>query len=712
MNNVYFRLYLDSIISFTRTLVIKCDAIAETINTELQALGLTVDLDDPYSWKYYMNMAGEYHVTDTVMQVRSMDTLETIDFTVANLAIHRATAREYKPGSRYYKDLVRQYPDQVGLINGIIAPINKTVAINAKVGDIIYYDPTAIERNETQLIEELQIWVYGFFNKWYNVQYLLTDDLYLPSFWGILHLQIPSAVKMIRMKAMHTPQVHSFHIREFLASNSRLDTYIPYLSKEQQLFLYRNIRFIQRNVGKQEIFDTLIEKLLTKRGLPITWYKLRHNLENMPAELTPKVEMAKHPINFGYNQTGLDVEEVHTILTREREYARDNESSEYDTLQDINERFGTSQYNRLATKVLESEVVDRSNSSIRSIEDVLLNEWLHLVTTDRYRAYVNIPNPSTGEYMLMSVKDAFIVAIYAFARMQEIELDTIPRVYAYAVLRRPLPTYMDLTEIVDMRYIPDGFIQQIMDGISPLGEYITTEGFYYAAANLHAEYLKSWELYSKQEHYLLRGFGQSLVNFHFMDIKCELAPANTDFNQWLSDSGYDISDMNRLDYEQLYLDCIRYATGSNLVTRLTLAEIQRAMLALMGRLSSYSIQLLRNINHSDFRYVGIPDIRLGDISGLMANRVQVPLPRLTVLRQSANYDSTLNVYDTDITAPIDIGIEEKAIIPIDVELPMNLLPQNLGTLRVNMASVGVMSYSLVVHDSTPPDDTELEQYQL
>lgn len=113
MSNVYFDVYRDDTIKLVRSVIIKFNQTAEQINYQLERnFPITVDQDNPASWKYYMHLAGEYHSTDEMMYVRSSDTLEVIEFTKANLAIHRATARSYVPGSTLYKSLARQY--QIG----------------------------------------------------------------------------------------------------------------------------------------------------------------------------------------------------------------------------------------------------------------------------------------------------------------------------------------------------------------------------------------------------------------------------------------------------------------------------------------------------------------------------------------------------------------------------------------------------------------------
>jgi hypothetical protein len=710
MSRVYYQLYLDDVLALTRTLVIKCGAVADTLNNELKLLGYPVDPDRPETWKYYMNLAGEYHVSDQRMTVRSMDTLEEIEFSKENLRRHRATARDYQPGSRYYRDLVRKFPNQAALINGILSPVDKTRAMNAQDGELLYYDPTHVEGNEANLMPNLQAWLYAFFSRWYNSQYILTDDLYLPAFLGVLYAQLPTVIQLLRLRNAKTPQAHSFHIREYLASNGRLDEYLPYLTKAQQLWLYRNIRFIKRNVGKQEIFDRLIANLLTPRGLPLTWYRLQHNVEQLPEQLYPDVEMVKYPINFGYNQSGLDRAEVHTILNRERDIARDNAAVQAAAEVEIRETFRSDRFSTLPTKVLESEVVDRTNSSVRSLEHVLLNEWLYLASKGRYRAYVNVTNPVTGEYMNLSVRDTFIVALYAFTKARGIVLDSIPRMIAYEVLRDPLPNHTELERLVDRRYVRDGLIQAIQDRITPLGEYITTERFYSACANLHQEYLKLWELYSFQEHYLSRGMLENVVRRHFKHQMCPLVDEVLSFEQWFKDNGYEVADLSPMDLDQLFADCVQAATGANLVTRVTLSEIQRAMLQLMGQLSSYSVQYLRNINHADFRFIGMPAIRLGDVAADSRSRFTVPSGRISVLHKHSHHAHGYRIGDDWLFPPTELTAATDTHLHIDPTVAVQVKPDSMAYIRLNTACVGLRRYQFAVDNPTPPDN-DLGHYQ-
>lgn len=710
MSNVYFDIFRDDTIRLVRSVIIKFSETANQINERLfQFDGIEVDAEKPETWKYYMHLAGEYHSTDNMMYVKSADTLEQIEFTKANLAIHRATAREYYPGSTLYKSLARQYPHQVDLITGILYPIDIDTAIDAVDGTILYHDPKYVEAQEDTFIFELQDWVNVFIIRWYNNQFNLVDELFHAAFLGNLYSRMVPAIMAMRLAKAKTNKAHSYHIREYLASHEHLDDFIPYLDTFQMLWLYRNINYLQRHAGSKDTFQRLVRNILTHRGIPLIKYTLEQNSTNMLRDHMAHVEMVKHDVNFKIVQEGAEQVPVSNILAREAILARDNPLVEFDTHRDIMQEMGLGAYSSVPTRVYDSEVIDRSVSNVRSLQSVILNEWLHLASSDKYRAFVQIPNPKTGENMTMSVKDAYLVTMYCWMKTREVLPETIPRFVAYDVLLDKSPTFFQLREISPKRLISDNLITAIQDMTPPMSSYISTESFYLDCVKVHQNYLRQWEMYSFQEHMVGRAYCEQIVKMHYMNRMCTLVDEEIEWDTYFVRQGFNITNMSNSEMEQLCMDTINIATGANLVKIITLGEIQRELLRLMSRMSSYIAQFLRNVEFTKFHVLGIVMPRLGDISVHASSGNLVPIVNINV-RQMETRGKTLVKIDSATVGPnINWSYSQKDHYWIDpcVNIVETSFKEHAYPMPVCNIGVGRVSISV---PSTPSPDGELDIY--
>ncbi len=259
--------------------MVKLDEVARAMNYYvMQKMGYdSVDLYDKTTWKYYQNIAGVYHLSDTPIKIRSLDLDEEIDFTKENLERHKITKTAYRYGTRYYRELVSLHPQQELLILGVLYPVDINIAIDSKDGTILNYPKNLVEENEYSLIEKLQSWCYNYLYRWVNNQFTLSDDLYVATYVSQFYLHMLQALISIRLEACRTNEAHSYHIQQYLASHGFLDSYLDKLTKEQALFFYRNIRYIERNAGKRDTFDWLTENIMTKRDLPLYEITMKHN---------------------------------------------------------------------------------------------------------------------------------------------------------------------------------------------------------------------------------------------------------------------------------------------------------------------------------------------------------------------------------------------------------------------------------------------------
>lgn len=689
MSSALYSIYVKNNLDLARTLVVKSDMAIDAINSSLREVGIYIDETDPTSWKYYKNIAGEYHFTDQIMEVVSVDTLETIQFTKDNLRIHRATAKEYAYGTRYYNDLVRKFPDQEMLIKGILNPVDMPRAIAAENGTVLYYNTSLVDTNEDDLIPRIERWIKSFMIRWNVPAYAITDDLYVPVFLGIMYTHLPGVIANIRLDNCHTNRAHSYHIREFLASHGKLDVYMDLLTQKQSLWLYRNIRYIYLNVGKQETFELLVSRILTDRGFPLASYEMRHNLENQPGEVLPEVEMVQKPINLRHLGGRDDRYTPYSILTKEIPLAKGNADAIGETEADINRRMKHSAISTLATKVLESTVVDLSDDGPFRFSDVLLQNWIYLSANERYVSVISFTNPSNGEVFRLSARDAFIVFLYAFNKALGMDFEKIPKITAFNVRKIPAPNFAELRAITEEKYVSDDFINSVLADLPPIGVYINPLSFNEACVEIHKRLVLHRYQYTSIEHMVGRGQAEAAAMHVYAHIPCQLTDEeDMDMQVWLNDRGLDFDALTQYDFDLMAIEIAANATGTSLNASRSLRELQEGMLRLMGQLSSYMVQYISTINTEPYVVIDWSAIRTGDWNQLSKGSFYAPgmAPRVMRIDNKSlthiNYDLVLRSEDFQYHVSISDHI--------NYSVPMNIEADGRPTYEIDMLDmVGV-----------------------
>lgn len=624
-----FYLYRKSVFQLAKTLVIKSSMAAEAVNDALRLSNVEVIGNAPETWKYYKNIAGEYHTTDRMMRVTSIDTLETIDFTKANLLHHRATAREYQYGSRYYNDLIARFPNQTALVLGILHPVDMDTAIDAEDGTILYYNTALVEDNEVKLIPELEGWIKRFSRRWNNPDYRYGNELYVPAFLGVLFTQLPQVIMNLRLGNCKTRYAHSFHIRAYLASNGRLDQYMDLMTKKQALFLYRNIDYINANAGKQSTFKLLIQNVLTERGFPLTAYDIVHNTSGMPENIDPTVELYQRDINekrsFGYTANYT----VDEILEKEEPLAKDNALVTEDYRVGIESEMTIARHNSFRTKVLESSVIDDSDGIIKTFADNLLDHWMYLSSIGYYTAVIGFIHPLTGEKLLLNAKDAFVLALYAIAKTQGTTLVTVPQIEAAMVRRIVLPTVTELRAIVNKRWCDLTDINTALADQIDIEPLVSIENFYDAITLVHARMRQHYYQYAMVGHRDSKATIKAVALSNYMRYTCTFY-TNQNYADWFASKGLNVSGLSVANWLTLGNDIIKNATGAALNNKRTLREIHQGMINIMSQLSSYSVQFISTINQNGVIKLDVPEVLSGNMNSGLATHLWIPTPTIKI----------------------------------------------------------------------------------
>lgn len=658
-NAQQYNLYIANTIHLAQTMVVKHAGVADAINQALLLVYNTtgneaydVNLADPSSWKYYLNLAGSYHASDTMMQVISQDTLQTIDFTVANLAVNTATAQAYAPGSSYYLQLVAKYPTQELLIRGILHPIPIPTSLAAPDGTILWHDPSLVEANEMSLVLDIQQWIQTYLRRWYVAAFANADDLYLAACLGVMFSTLPSIILALRLKYVHTYQAHSYHITQFLASHGNLDAYAASMTKPQMLYFYRNIRYLQRNAGQQQTFRKLIDHLLTPRNLPLTTWGMTQNLATLETDLVPAIQFEQSALNAVAAESAGLTRTVQELLAYELNSAPANEAGP-ERQAEVTQAMTWGKFDALATKVLESSALDTTDAAPYRLSDCLLNHWLYFASLGMYRAVVTVPDPVTGDTFTFTMLDAFIVYVYAYGMGYGLLTGTeaVPNVWANKVIKRPLPPTTEIMNLVDMTVLDQVDLQAVLFN-APLipNQFLSISAFYTAVNAIHRFELYQHALFSTQGHTWKRAYLETATLYCFRDYEVALAP-NLTFPQWFAQRGVDLSKLTTSQYQTLANDLVTGATGINLNTVESMANVQQAMLNIMRQLSSYSVQYLREINNSPIIVLERPSMRVGEVDSQAAASDHLTIPTGELFDLGAGgADTTAGIMAQDVSA--------------------------------------------------------------
>lgn len=612
-------MYIDQIFELAETIVIKSELTAQAINKKLilQHGAQAVNPIDKTTWKYYLNLAGKYHPTDTKIIITSLDDLSQIVFDAQTLRNHTATAKAYEYGSRYYRELVSQYPaDYEILILGVLYPIDINYAINADDFSVIGYPAKYVENNEASLINNINKWLRNFKTRWFNVQYTMSDNLYLASTLAVMYQHLVPLIIDLRLRACKTNEAHSYHIREYLSSHGMLDEYLDFMTKKQALFFYRNIAFIERNSGKTETFNWLLDKVLTQRDIPVTEISLSQDYSEILNDFKPKPRFVKTNINVT-NSNATSASAFYTLnelLSKEANEAAGNSDYIRNNLEQIQNKILRSKTSFLKTKVLESSMVDYTDAGLYSIQDIALDHWCYMSVSNQYRAVINFNDTFTGQDLSLPNHVAFLYFLYAYCQAFEIPVRLIPEFYVTRIAIDPVPTIEDLQKVVSKKYIPVETLHYLRSLHTPLQTNISTSSFHEFLIKTHISYKAQNMLAVTQNGLNERAMVKNAIYRLYKTARVQSPYIGQSFESVLKDFGLRTTSVTKDEWVNIYSTIYTKATGLDINQTESKAAMQQAMISLFKKLSSYSIQFLSDINKTTIRSINWSAIRLGNLS--------------------------------------------------------------------------------------------------
>lgn len=632
MNSVDLDRYYRDTFSLVRTLIIKLEAIAKRDNKALIESGYPVS-DDKRTWRYYMNLNGDYHPTDEVMVINSIDTGEEIAFTKANLVNHIATKREYAKAGYWYTRLTNRYPGQTALIRGILAPIPYDETIAAKDYKILSYNQALVLWNEDQLIPKLQRHIDGVAPTLFGNDYIVTDDLMLTLMVKKLYTSVIENVHAIRLEDCYTRHTHEFFIWSHIDSFGDFSQYKASMSKEQIMWLFRNIAWIKNNAGQQYTFNKLMHNILTKGNIPLAKYDMVESTETQLDDLTPTPMYRRLNMNLqeDYGRAASFIDTA-TLTTKQILLAKDNsiESATYQA--DALEKGRTSLHSEIATKALESSMADYTNRHADTLMSVVYNEWIYLAGNNMFQGRIIVVDPKSGKQVRLPVADAYHIWRYLVltARGDEIP-DHICPVYYQNVMKMVPPSIDELRDIGGPAFIDPKLAYDIREIWDPVALFVAPDYLIQYAVSVYDKMWQHKKLYSQFYDLNKRARVKNTAKAMYDSGVVRLGQYEK-YQDVLDAYHFDFSDYDATECRGFAWEIFKRITGWDTNIQPSMRTKQSDLIDIMTNLASYTIhvikemadgteviEVLNEIFIGDPRWIGKGLILDGDFKNVQAN---------------------------------------------------------------------------------------------
>lgn len=664
MSDSLYEIYRSKGFALAYTTVIHSTLEAKAQNVFLEQKGFEINHSNPRTWKYYLNLTGQYHAYDNAIisqinpdghpfmriKVAGDNKPIEVDFVKELLTGQYgdySLAAEYSYGSDYYNELVARYPGCESLILGILNPVNMDDAITAANGDILYCGgyyrkrlphimketygfekredviidaEFLIEDWEQDIIYELQDYIRDYLKRW-EIQDFTANHAYYPAAIriGMVGALIPT-IEKLRLKNIKNFSAHSYHVREFINSYGYLGEYVDALTRDQAMYLYHNMDWLATNKGKAKVLQALIDNLLTPSNVPLAAYNLGHDNWDMQIEnsLTPVIEFKKEHLNLDPQTTDVGTT-TEVIVKKEEKVARDNGIYVDDQVAEIEFNAKYSKFNALKTKVLESDYTEWDMNVFFNLDEFQFHQWIFAASTGSYQGSIFVSHPTTGGRLQLTPKTALILFLYTFTKgYYGAELERCPQLVVRNIPKdktfikdylTPYPNNAALWENVMSPEVTQAKINKIANFPVPTNHFTSTTDFYNKTSDMFDILEDRRGLAASEPDIFANGELESVVS-RFYHLFVMIDPLmDLTYPQWLSQMGLDLTGLDNFAYQRLADELLNAGMGVSDTTKKSSARMHTALMNIVRFFLSYTVQLVSKYSKGSSRMYGFKTLR-------------------------------------------------------------------------------------------------------
>jgi len=263
-----FESFEQDISTFVNSIIFKHSNFALHVNNILddsKAIKRSYNPKDKTTWKYYMNLAGEYYVTDEKIVFIDPTTDETLTLTKTLLKAKPYLSDLITTDTTLSKYLKAEYPSQISTIVGMVT--NKTIKEVVDLPDlsILYYNKDVLVNHNEEYISFIEKRLKYYMDTFYNKYSYFYRPTYVNTFVNVLNSCLINDLRDYVLKTINTYRVNDFFINHKLESNSMR---VTHLSKHVKYRLYKSIDSLVNNKGSVKTVD-YIKTLAKEDGVNI-----------------------------------------------------------------------------------------------------------------------------------------------------------------------------------------------------------------------------------------------------------------------------------------------------------------------------------------------------------------------------------------------------------------------------------------------------------
>jgi hypothetical protein len=327
--------------------------------------------------------------------------------------------------------------------------------------------------------------------------------------------------------------------------------------------------------------------------------------------LTAEPIFNRNPLNSLAKDTTLNPLSYDETLIKIEDKTFDNTEFQSDNYNDVLNQLELADSSVLTTKLLQTVVTDRTDALVYTLESILFNHWIYLSAKNLYKASLYIELPRENTSLRFTSQQA--IGLYFFCtlryymphlELQEILNMKIPNFRVNRVVSLTNKTISSFKDKIESKYLSDKEIQEIIDTKIEAVELLSTPDFRSLCEDIFRSSQIQFSIYAHKENIFSRAYAHFVCANLYVDETVEFnSLVNSDnskmsYGDLISILGINIEDYTLDNYLELSNNIIAIATSTSEEEQTKLGVVQKAMSSLLMQLSSYSVQIVEEINEN------------------------------------------------------------------------------------------------------------------